>query len=77
MTNQETKKNVDVEATPVVAHECDCETLKIELAKVKAELEQANATIKQYEAAYGELQIKYRRLYDILGNQIEQTLSVK
>jgi hypothetical protein len=77
MTNQETKKNVNVETAPAVAHECDCEALKAELAGVKTELEKANATIKQYEVAYGELQTKYRRLYDILGNQIEQTLSVK
>lgn len=77
MTNQETKKGVGVETTSAVTHECDCEALRAELATVKADLKKANATIKQYEAAYNDLQIKFHRLYDILGNQIEQTLSVK
>ena len=54
-----------------------CEALKAELELVKEDLVKANATIKQYDEAYKELQNKYSRLYTILGNQIEQTLNIK
>lgn len=67
----EVEKNVDVEK------ECNCEALKAELKSVKEELEKANNTIKQYDIAYKELQIKFNRLYEMLGHQIEYSLGVK
>jgi predicted nuclease with TOPRIM domain len=67
----ETKKNVETVET------CDCEALKKELEEVKAELEQVKETNKQYEEAYKDLQIKFNRLYGILGNQIDYSLGIK
>ena len=71
----ETKKNVET---------CDCEAIKNELEAlkkefeaVKAELEQAKQLNQQYEEGYKALQIRYNRLYDILGNQIEYSLGIK
>lgn len=67
----ETKKNVEAVET------CDCEALKKELERVKAELAQVKETNKQYEEAYNDLKIKFNRLYGILGNQIEYSLGIK
>lgn len=67
----ETKQNIEmVEA-------CDCEAIKKELEATKQELEQVKETNKQYEEAYKDLQIKFNRLYGILGNQIEYSLNIK
>ena len=67
----ETKKSIEAEET------CDCEVLKKELESTKQELEKVKEINKQYEEAYNDLQIKFNRLYGILGNQIEYTLNIK
>lgn len=67
----EIKKNAETVET------CDCEALKKELEEVKAELTQVKEANKQYKEAYMDLQIKFNRLYDILGNQIEYSLGIK
>ena len=67
----ETNKNIETVET------CDCEAIKKELEATKKELEAARATIKQYEETYKNLQIKFNRLYGILGNQIEYSLEIK
>ena len=67
----ESKKNIET------TEPCDCELLKKELEEVKAELAQVKEANKQYKEAYADLQIKFNRLYGILGNQIEYTLGIK
>ena len=53
------------------------EELSQELENTKNELTKANEIIAQYEAAYKELQSKYNKLYGLLGNTIEYSISVK
>lgn len=64
----ENKKNVET---------CDCEALTRELEEVKAELARVKEINKQYEESYKDLQIRFNRLYGILGNQIEYSLGIK
>ena len=67
----------EIKKNPEVEKECNCEAVKEELELTKKQLAQAEETIKQYDAAYKELQIKYNRLYGILGNTIDYSLGIK
>lgn len=44
---------------------------------LQKQLNEANEKIKQYEDAYSKLQVRYTRLYGILGNQIEYSLGIE